>query len=846
MVSSMSRILRRCKLFSLAVTACSVFLVTISGEVLGDAGTKESSVARLSAISTRQQVLTGDNVAIAGFIVDGTKKVVVRARGPSLGVAGALADPVLTLVPANGSPPTTNDDWQSAANAGELAASGFQPGHPKEAAILASLGPGSYTAIVSGVGNTTGLAIVEAYVVDMPQASCSAPPTPPTFEVGTTPSDDEPPLISDSVATVEGASPVTFNPANAPITFRLSCSTLKIGPGSVVVYDNGLPRPYSALTLTPDSVTLTGGLAAGRHELNLLAEDIFGYTIEHTAVLWVGNSSMPVQVLDEAGAPVAGAVVVAKLSDDPGVTATLVTDATGSGTFHNLPNRSFNILASASGNRIATSPATVSDGQVVLRLKGFEAASTTDNNDFSQGTAGWNIGNAPVTLVPHVEGSLGTALALNVAPSSPGPRTAERAAELASYMAYSGSIAATAGDFDLKLSTSGQGQQSISRSFNVEDGIKSITVRYRFITSEVPGGYFGSQFNDFFNVSIRTVRGGGSVNAGNSMNGLGLGAFDSSGATAWFEVELPIVEGGDTVQVNVSVANVADGLYDSQVLVDAVKKTTITISELSLRDIDNANLQFLSASSHAYFSGSTRVHGTLTVKGASSDSLQELKLEVLEGGAVVATGQLIPGLAPVLYRQFGAGQEIRLDTPQLMFQIPSAQLAGVNQGTNGVLTLRVKARSASGQTAQRDFGAVTKLVLFTGGTRYGGRDAAVGGDDWVKPTVRTLLPGTGLLWGDFSNMNGGPFSGHTLHRTGNSVDGWFAGYNVRNAATAATIIGHLNTYGMRIRAVYVTFAPNSAFANAIANVTLNDGRSASAVIRNAGGHTTHFHWEVTD
>lgn len=122
----------------------------------------------------------------------------------------------------------------------------------------------------------------------------------------------------------------------------------------------------------------------------------------------------------------------------------------------------------------------------------------------------------------------------------------------------------------------------------------------------------------------------------------------------------------------------------------------------------------------------------------------------------------------------------------------------------------------------------------------------MGGDDWAKPGVATFINGAGLTWGDFSNMNGGPFPPHQTHRTGNSADGWFDGYNARNAATAATIIGHLNTHGTRIRAVYVTFASGSEFANAISNVILNDGRAATDVIRNVGGHTTHFHWEVTD
>jgi photosystem II stability/assembly factor-like uncharacterized protein len=119
---------------------------------------------RLFGISTRAPVQTGDNVMIGGFIIGGAlpKTVVVRGRGPSLGVAGALADPTLTLVPSSG-PIVTNDDWQSAANAPALEASGFAPGNPKESAIMATLSPGAYTAIVSGVGKTTGVAIVEVY-----------------------------------------------------------------------------------------------------------------------------------------------------------------------------------------------------------------------------------------------------------------------------------------------------------------------------------------------------------------------------------------------------------------------------------------------------------------------------------------------------------------------------------------------------------------------------------------------------------------------------------------------------------------------------------------------------------
>jgi hypothetical protein len=119
-------------------------------------------------ISTRGQVQTGNNVMIGGFIIQGdsAQTVVIRARGPSLGVAGALADPTLTIVPAAGGTVLVNDNWQTDANATLLEASGFAPGHPKESAILTTLPPGAYTAIVKGVNDTTGVALVEIYALD--------------------------------------------------------------------------------------------------------------------------------------------------------------------------------------------------------------------------------------------------------------------------------------------------------------------------------------------------------------------------------------------------------------------------------------------------------------------------------------------------------------------------------------------------------------------------------------------------------------------------------------------------------------------------------------------------------
>jgi hypothetical protein len=131
------------------------------------------SDANLSNVSTRGMVGTGANVMIGGFIIQGTttKKVIIRAIGPSLGappfnIPGTLANPTLAVYNSMGQPITTNDDWQSDPNAATIIAKGLAPTNPNESATYLVLNPGAYTAIVSGVGGTTGIGLVEIYDAD--------------------------------------------------------------------------------------------------------------------------------------------------------------------------------------------------------------------------------------------------------------------------------------------------------------------------------------------------------------------------------------------------------------------------------------------------------------------------------------------------------------------------------------------------------------------------------------------------------------------------------------------------------------------------------------------------------
>ncbi|MBV9008903.1 MAG: hypothetical protein JO354_07025 [Verrucomicrobia bacterium] len=126
----------------------------------------ERPTGALANISTRAYVGTGDEVLIAGFIIDGTapKPVLVRGLGPTLshfGVVSPLQDPTLELHNSTGVI-AANDDWQSAPNAGQIPPN-LRPPDPRESAILTTLQPASYTAILAGKNNSTGIALVEVY-----------------------------------------------------------------------------------------------------------------------------------------------------------------------------------------------------------------------------------------------------------------------------------------------------------------------------------------------------------------------------------------------------------------------------------------------------------------------------------------------------------------------------------------------------------------------------------------------------------------------------------------------------------------------------------------------------------
>lgn len=147
-------------------------LLALTGAVTLDTNNASSpglSPAQLLNISTRLNVETGDNVAIGGFIITGNaaKKAMVRGMGPSLiGLTPLLADPTLELHGPNGALIASNDNWKDTQQA-EIQKSTIAPTNDLESAIIATLAPAGYTAILRGKNGTTGIGVVEMYDLDV-------------------------------------------------------------------------------------------------------------------------------------------------------------------------------------------------------------------------------------------------------------------------------------------------------------------------------------------------------------------------------------------------------------------------------------------------------------------------------------------------------------------------------------------------------------------------------------------------------------------------------------------------------------------------------------------------------
>jgi hypothetical protein len=214
--------------------------------------------------------------------------------------------------------------------------------------------------------------------------------------------------------------------------------------------------------------------------------------------LLFGSISKSVTVFDASGQPAPNITVQANSTIYPGVGQIGVTDSTGTVTFVNLIVTTLSLVARTADNQVAVS-----------------------------GVSSTTPGSTPLTLVPFNAGGGSTLLRRDA-----------------------GFTISTAGSPSLQMA---------SKIFTPQPFTKTAFINYIFQTDEVPGGFFGTQFNDYFSLTIRSDTGGYNAYT-NSMNALGLAAFDGTGATAAYSLTMDVT-GASTVEFDVAVSNVGDALY---------------------------------------------------------------------------------------------------------------------------------------------------------------------------------------------------------------------------------------------------------------------------------------------
>ena len=257
----------------------------------------QAGLSKLGNISTRAFVSTGDNIVIAGFILGnnaGADRVIVRGLGPSrvIGLAN-LANPTLELRNSNGALLRFNNDWQDdPVQAAEIAAAGLAPTHNLEAAIAATLPPGLYTALLSGVNNGTGVGLVEVYDLGNgtpPPTPTPGTPTPsPTASPGITPSPTQTPIVEPCIQGFDGVAAPNLPPgwtaglaSGDPPTWQTSAVTPDTPPNDVFVPDqDGISDKY--LISRNINVTSASATLSFRNNFNTQGEGIFGdgYVLE--------------------------------------------------------------------------------------------------------------------------------------------------------------------------------------------------------------------------------------------------------------------------------------------------------------------------------------------------------------------------------------------------------------------------------------------------------------------------------------------------------------------------------------------------------------------------------------
>ncbi len=310
-------------------------------------------VAPLVNLSARATIGAGGDALIGGFVIGGpgAQRLLIRAAGPTLaafGVGGALADPALTVF-RDGTPLAANDNWGTAPNAAQVTATAVQVGafpfgfESRDAAVLVTLAPGAYSAVVSGVGGATGNALVELYAV---------PPQPTVLAEGAWALRADLPEANSEMSVAE---------LNGKIYVVGGYPASRVSVRTVQVYDVATDT-WSLTTPLPVALNHTVTAAVGGKLYVIGGQTSAGgagpfvdtvYAYDPATRVWTPRAPMPTQRGGGAGAVIDGRIYVAGGRPPRGSDFAVYDPATDTWrTLPDLPTQRNHVGAAAIGGRL--------------------------------------------------------------------------------------------------------------------------------------------------------------------------------------------------------------------------------------------------------------------------------------------------------------------------------------------------------------------------------------------------------------------------------------------------------------------------------------------------------------
>ncbi len=652
-------------------------------------------------------------------------------------------------------------------------------------------------------------------------------------------------VASPAVTSIGGVNLLGISSLAAPLSFSVTNAT----PADVFARVNGKGVSLSQ----PNSTTFvaSNALTDGLNLVEFNMTDTAGLAVSDTYFVWAGSRSLSVTVRDWLNRPLPGATVIVGPQADWSVWTSATTNSSGVAVVSSLPNsQAAPIFAEISAPDFLPQTVDIAQGVTSLAYTLYPS-----NGDFSLGLAGWtNVSPSPAADVfVHQEQFPGFSVCFDPAcdRSSTGQggalQTLEASSPIQSVYATTppGAVTASSGltsgaDYDLSLGTpiGNTGLIRATRVYRLDAGTTSLSIRYRFASSEMACGVTLNcvRQEDYFRIAVN-----GTDVVAKTVSQLN-GQYNSVFAIPWQILTVPVTA-LSTVQVDFYLANVGDGKFPSALDIDYIQenkyKATVALTEpwqfrLSPGVFQvklGTPLQFLSVGPHPYGSplhaGYTNISGTLTLDGPANDSIVTMSLEVTGRSlsftaTPLATGVLTAAAtSAIIGKPLHVGANPGVTFTGDLFEINSnsaSNFGNLNPLSLEWIDFRVLATTQSGKQSlwTPSGNLVRPLYRYAGppGSRTSpaSRDTGVcigtttvcNGDDWTRLSAVSVFDsvfyGQGVRFNDTSNMNGGVFPSIEVTRPGSrwtrlstatrpGIRQWWTSYEVSTMQPIANLVG---------------------------------------------------------